>query len=56
MNMKSVNGFLHDVKKYRMRKFDPFCLEIRPMFGNIAGHEDSEIALFNIGVFGSDFQ
>ena len=56
INMKSVNGFLHAVKKNRMRKFDPFRFEIRPMFGNIAGHEDSEIALFKIGVFYSDFQ
>ena len=63
INKKSVNGFLHAVKKYiqieiwyRMRKFDPFRFEIRPMFGNIAGHEDSEIALFNIGVLYSDFQ
>ena len=31
-----------------MRKFDPFRFEIRPTFGNIAGHEDSEIALFKI--------
>ena len=56
INKKWVNGFLHVVKKYRMRKFDPFRFEIRPMFGNIAGHEDSEIALFKIGVFYSDFQ